>query len=65
MLNWSELNIELWGIAMNGKATLEIKERQLPDIVITDIKMPIMTRLWTVPVIFSISPSVCCRREKS
>ena len=39
MLNWSELNIEVCGTAMNGQAALKIIETQSPDIVITDIKM--------------------------
>lgn len=45
MLNWQELNIELCGIAMNGQAALDIIEQEMPDIVITDIKMPIMSGL--------------------
>lgn len=45
MLNWGELDIELCGIAMNGQAALEIIEEQKPDIVITDIRMPIMSGL--------------------
>ena len=45
MLNWSELNIELCGTAMNGQAALQIIEESSPDIVITDIKMPIMSGL--------------------
>ena len=45
MLNWSELNIEVCGTAMNGQAALKIIETQSPDIVITDIKMPVMDGL--------------------
>lgn len=35
MINWSELNIELCGIAMNGKAALEIIEKQPAFIILT------------------------------
>lgn len=45
MLNWAEMDIELCGISGNGKAALEIIEKEDPDIVITDIKMPIMSGL--------------------
>lgn len=50
MLNWAELDIEICGIAMNGKAALEIIEQSSPDIVITDIKMPIMDGLELVRI---------------
>ena len=45
MLNWNELNIEICGTAMNGKAALEMIRQYRPDIVITDIKMPVMNGL--------------------
>lgn len=45
MLNWAELNIEVIGTAGNGQAALRIIEDQSPDIVITDIKMPVMSGL--------------------
>ena len=45
MLNWAEYGIEICGTAMNGQAALEMIEEQSPEIVITDIKMPIMNGL--------------------
>lgn len=45
MLNWTELEIEICGTAMNGQTALKIIEEQSPDIVITDIKMPVMSGL--------------------
>lgn len=45
MLNWAELGIEVCGSAINGQAALKIIEEQSPDIVITDIKMPVMSGL--------------------
>ncbi|MGN0168737.1 MAG: response regulator [Acetatifactor sp.] len=45
MLNWSELNIEVIGTAVNGQAALKLIEEKSPDIVITDIKMPVMSGL--------------------
>ena len=45
MLNWGEYQIEVVGSASNGKQALDIIENNVPDIVITDIKMPIMDGL--------------------
>ena len=45
MLNWAELNIEVTGTAVNGQAALKLIEEHSPDIVITDIKMPVMSGL--------------------
>ena len=45
MLPWSNLDIDIIGIASNGQAALSMIENNMPDIVITDIKMPIMSGL--------------------
>lgn len=45
MLPWASMDIEITGIAANGQAALNLIESDMPDIVITDIKMPIMTGL--------------------
>ncbi|WP_010677662.1 response regulator transcription factor [Bacillus timonensis] len=41
-LNWEQEGYQIVGEASNGKEALEIIERNQPDIVITDIVMPIM-----------------------
>lgn len=45
MLNWGDYEIEVIGTVSNGKKALDIIETNPPDIVITDIKMPIMDGL--------------------
>lgn len=40
-----EGDIEVLGLAKNGKEALELCQRLLPDVLITDIEMPIMTGL--------------------
>lgn len=45
ILDYSSLGIELAGAASNGAAALELIERVRPDIVITDIRMPVMDGL--------------------
>lgn len=45
MINWALLGIEICGIASNGEEALLMIEKHSPQIVITDIKMPIMNGL--------------------
>ncbi len=45
MLNWQDYGIEFCGAAMNGKNALEMIGEYSPEIVITDIRMPIMNGL--------------------
>lgn len=50
MLDWNALDIEITGTAANGEAALKLIEEDLPDIVITDIKMPILSGLELVRI---------------
>ncbi|GHV91851.1 hypothetical protein AGMMS50268_23540 [Spirochaetia bacterium] len=45
MLKWEDLGIEIAGTARNGQQALELIESLGPDIVITDIKMPLKSGL--------------------
>ena len=45
MLNWADYGIEICGTAANGQAALSMIEELTPELVITDIKMPIMNGL--------------------
>lgn len=45
VIPWKELNAELVGIASNGRDALEIAAVEHPDLIISDIKMPIMNGL--------------------
>jgi two-component system response regulator YesN len=45
MLKWEDYGIEIAGTARNGQQAAEIIENRRPDIVITDIKMPLKTGL--------------------
>jgi len=45
MINWEEYDIHIVGTASNGAAAYEMIEKYSPEIVITDIKMPIMSGL--------------------
>lgn len=45
MLNWADYGIEVCGTAMNGEAAFQMIGEYSPEIVITDIKMPILNGL--------------------
>lgn len=45
MLNWADYGIEICGTAMNGQAAFEMIEEYAPELVLTDIRMPIMNGL--------------------
>lgn len=45
MLQWGEYGIEIVGTARNGQVAEEMIEQLKPDIVISDIKMPVKTGL--------------------
>jgi two-component system response regulator YesN len=45
MLNWANYNINIVGTAANGAAAYEMINEYSPEIVITDIKMPVMSGL--------------------
>ncbi len=45
MLDWGKLDMEICGTAANGQTALKLVEEQAPDIVITDIKMPVLSGL--------------------
>ncbi|MDD2214777.1 MAG: response regulator, partial [Oscillospiraceae bacterium] len=45
MIPWARLNLKLAGTASNGQEALQLIKRLQPDIVISDIKMPVMDGL--------------------
>lgn len=50
LVNWGQLDCQIVGWATNGETACEMIERNVPDIVITDIKMPVMDGLKLVEV---------------
>lgn len=43
MIRWSDMDMTVIGEARNGKDGLEMYERMKPDLILTDIKMPVMS----------------------
>ncbi|MBW7460413.1 response regulator, partial [Paenibacillus sepulcri] len=42
---WSDMDIRVVGTAKNGREALELTQQLLPDIILTDVRMPIMDGL--------------------
>ena len=45
MLDWEAEGYSVCGTARNGRQALELVEREKPDLVIADVKMPVMDGL--------------------
>lgn len=58
MLNWSGFEGELIGTASNGQEALLIAENEKPDVIISDIKMPIMDGLTLAKRIYEQSSNI-------
>lgn len=57
-LEWEKYNLSICADASNGKLGLELAKKLHPDIIITDIRMPIMDGLEFTEKVLSILPDV-------
>jgi two-component system vancomycin resistance associated response regulator VraR len=53
----SQKNLELVGLASNGKEAIEMVERYRPDVIILDLQMPVIDGLSASTQIKSIEPN--------
>lgn len=58
MINWESIGMEVIGEASNGREALEVMESGLPDILITDIKMPVMDGIELIAEVRKLSPDI-------
>ena len=58
MLNWESMGIEIAGTATNGRQAYDIILEKHPEIVITDIKMPIMDGIALIQKIREVDQQV-------
>ena len=58
LIDWDEYGIEIVGEAINGKHGIELVEQLHPDIIITDIKMPVMNGLDMIKYLRRENPTI-------
>ncbi|MFC5402248.1 response regulator transcription factor [Cohnella soli] len=59
-IDWHAHGLQLIGEASNGQQALELMKETTPDIVITDIKMPVMDGIKLIQEIAAAYPAVKC-----
>ncbi len=57
-IDWSKFNFEIAGEAENGREALDLIEENIPDVVITDITMPLMDGLELASILKDSYPTV-------
>lgn len=60
MIDWTGYGLELVGTASDGLSALDLVQRQAPDIVFTDIRMPGMDGLKLIEEIMRQTPDTYC-----
>jgi two-component system response regulator YesN len=60
MIDWPKYGIELVGTAEDGQAALELFQRERPDIILTDIRMPGMDGLQLIESVMKQEPDTVC-----
>lgn len=58
VINWDGLGINLYGEACNGYEALKLVYNEAPDIILTDIKMPIMDGLQLIEELKKEAPKI-------
>ncbi len=58
LIDWDNLNLELLDIVQDGKNALEVILKKKPDIVITDIRMPVISGLDLIKQVISLNLQV-------
>ena len=56
--DWENFDFDLLGVYTNGKALLQAAQKDLPDLVITDISMPIMNGIELSSRLYEIKPNI-------
>ncbi|MBP1964233.1 response regulator [Paenibacillus aceris] len=56
MIDWEKLGLTVIGEASNGQEALELMSKEMPDILITDIKMPLMDGIALISEVRKINP---------
>ena len=58
MIKWGSLDLSLIGTAADGQAAADMIEKETPDIVITDVKMPVLDGLELIAIEHELHPDM-------
>jgi len=58
VIDWESLGFSIVGTARNGNAALSLVEKHAPDVIITDITMPMMSGLELISAVKKIHPQI-------
>lgn len=59
-IDWASLGLELAGAAEEGEQALEMMEQEVPDLLVTDIGMPVMDGIELIRHVKSMYPGIKC-----
>ncbi|MGM0751608.1 MAG: response regulator transcription factor [Bacillota bacterium] len=57
-VNWEEEGFDIVGEASNGKEALKVVEEEKPDLVLTDVRMPVMDGIQLVKMLSAEQPDI-------
>ena len=60
VIDWCDIGVEIIGTADNGQTALELAPALKPDIVITDIRMPILSGIELIKRLKEVLPQAKC-----
>ena len=58
LIDWKDLDMDLAGVAKNGEEALDLIRRHDPDVIITDIRMPVIGGIELISAAKEIKPSL-------
>lgn len=57
-VDWNTLGFEVVALAENGMEALEMLEKETPDVIMTDIRMPFLDGLELIEKVMEICPTI-------
>lgn len=58
LVDWSAMGFQITDTAANGKRAMEIAEREMPDLIVSDISMPVMDGFDFIEELKRINPEI-------
>lgn len=58
IVDWNAMGFQLTDTAANGKSALEIAEKEMPDLIVSDISMPVMDGFDFIEALKKVNPRI-------